>query len=276
MADTRTRPGNGSPTPTPTPAEQHHRNLRAVNQNLRDVIESLRVARERHANQAVNHPPTPDAGGQADHLEVKRLRGELAQALECFDHARQQEERVRERLGEIEAEHRRLCDDLVAEAEHSASLGALYVAVDRLHGTLDRGAFLDSIQEIVINLVGSEELAVYELATGSSELVLARGFGVAGTRPERIRVGDGTIGCVAETGHEFVAGRDAASDDATLTACIPLRVAGRTTGVIAIWRLLDHKPLLSDVDGTMFQLLAVHAGAALYAASLHARATGAA
>jgi hypothetical protein len=35
-------------------------------------------------------------------------------------------------------------------------------------------------------------------------------------------------------------------------------------GVLAIFRLLGHKPVLGDADSAMFELLSTHAGIALH------------
>jgi hypothetical protein len=55
-----------------------------------------------------------------------------------------------------------------------------------------------------------------------------------------------------------------------LTACIPLILEGRVTGVIAIFGLLSHKAALEAVDCEIFDLLARQASMALYCTRLHA------
>jgi hypothetical protein len=46
-------------------------------------------------------------------------------------------------------------------------------------------------------------------------------------------------------------------------------VGDRVTGVIAIYRLLSHKPELESLDHELFTLLSTHAGTALFASRLH-------
>jgi GAF domain-containing protein len=60
-----------------------------------------------------------------------------------------------------------------------------------------------------------------------------------------------------------------ASGEPPVTACIPLSLDGQVTGVIAIFRLLSHKPALAAADKELFDLLASQAAVALYCARLH-------
>jgi len=46
-------------------------------------------------------------------------------------------------------------------------------------------------------------------------------------------------------------------------------VAGRITGAILVFRLLEHKQGLQPLDHELFELLGVHASTALYCANLH-------
>jgi hypothetical protein len=48
-------------------------------------------------------------------------------------------------------------------------------------------------------------------------------------------------------------------------------LGARAIGVIAIVKLLSHKPALEAIDHELFGLLATHAASALYCSDLHAR-----
>ncbi len=85
------------------------------------------------------------------------------------------------------------------------------------------------------------------------------------------------IGRTAATGERYVRNGNApdpaaTSEEGDLTACIPLRVDGKVTGAIALFRLLSHKPGLEEADHELFDLLGTQAATALYCAELHARA----
>lgn len=242
------------------------RDLREVNERLKELVASLRTEKDRLAEPRPAHTPAPvpaDAGASdAVDLEKKRLEAELALAREAVAHAHSERERLRERVAELEAETQRISDEYVAVQERSTELTQLYVALERLHGGASRADTLAAIQEIVINLVGSEELAVFERRDGALSLVHA--FGVPPRVLDALRLAEGALGTAA-AGKLYVAGREGppASGEEDLTAAIPLRAGDELTGVIAIFRLLGHKPVLSESDDAVFDLLGTHAGLAL-------------
>jgi GAF domain-containing protein len=90
-----------------------------------------------------------------------------------------------------------------------------------------------------------------------------------------VTVGKGLIGRVAQTGEIYIAGEGSSEhalpQEAGLTACVPLRLEDRVTGVIALFRLLPQKSGIADLDRELFDMLAVHAAVALYCTGLHAR-----
>jgi len=194
-------------------------------------------------------------------------------------------ERERERASSLQSHVSNMADEnsaaferyLTVEQEND-SLANLYVSAYRLHGTLDPVEVLRAIQEIVVNLVGSEEFAIFERSQDGEALQLVAGLGVATAGLAHIPVGTGRIGGVVVSGEAFLAaetGGDGATDglecERHLTACVPLRIDGEVTGAIAIFRLLEQKPGLERIDFEIFDLLASQAATALHAARLHAR-----
>ncbi len=257
-----------TPSDEAAPGERQARELKQVSERLAQLVASLRAEKERLAPQAAAVPAPapaarPPAGGEPADLEKRRLAAELALAREASEHAREERERLRQRLAEIEAENRRLCDDFVTVQEHSTDLAQRYVALERIHGGLSREETLAAVQELVVNVIGSEELAIFELRGGALEL--AQSFGVDPEPLRRIAVGEGAVGRAAETGRLYVAGREGppAQGDEALTAAVPLRVGDDVAGVVAIYRLLGHKPGISQADQALFDLLTAHAGVAL-------------
>jgi hypothetical protein len=254
-------------------SERHGRDLKKVNEKLRELTASLKSDRQRHAGD-VRTPapspapvvtPAPAAPARPDtvDLEKKRLTAELALAHEAVAHANEERERLRARLVEIEQENQRVCDEYVAIQERSTELAHLYVALERIHSGLSRAETLAAVQEIVINVVGSEELAVFERR--GDRLVLLQSFGID-PEPWRERPAHrGALGRAA-AGDLYVAGREGepAPGEEDVTAAIPLRVGERVVGAIAIFRLLGHKPVLGETDHALFELLSSHAGLALH------------
>lgn len=250
--------------------ERHGRDLQKVNEKLRELVASLRTDRERLAPGAhpavgptASHETAARDGEEPVDLEKKRLSAELALAREAATHAAEERERLRARLADIEAENQRMCDEYVAVQEQSTDLAQRYVALERIHGGLSRADTLAALQEIVINVVGSEELAVFERR--GERLALVQSFGIDPEPWREVRADRGALGRAAQ-GRLYVAGREGppAPGDEDLTACIPLCVADRVLGVLAIFRLLGHKPGLGDADRALFDLLSTHAGLALH------------
>lgn len=196
--------------------------------------------------------------------ENEKLRGAVAVAEEQQRGATAELERLRARFDEIADESRRYAEQYQHIEEQSNNLANLYVASYQLHSSVERGAVLTAIQEIVINLIGSEQLAIYERAE-NAPYRLAASFGFDEDKLAAIVGGEYATEKIGE-GHVF---RDPA-DTQPLTACVPLKIEGRDVGAILIFRLLDHKPALEPVDHELFDLLAIHASTALYCAALHA------
>ena len=159
--------------------------------------------------------------------------------------------------------------------QQNSNLANLYVASYRLHSTLDRKEVVDTIQEIIANLIGSEEAGLFQLDSEKQTLELVASFGFSPESCPAVRVGSGPIGRAAQTGEILVAEPKRTAGSTTLeerlTACVPLVLDGRVTGAIAIFGLLPQKAGIEDVDRELFDLLATHAATALYCTSVHAK-----
>lgn len=169
------------------------------------------------------------------------------------------------------AELNERCTSLETEV---GTLSNLYVASQRLHETIDRAEVLRAIEEILINLVGSEELAIFELDALAARLSLISSFGLEPQRYLSRPLDDGPLGRAVRTGRTVVVGDDEPqpASEPRLTACVPLVVRERVIGVIAIYQLLPQKPRLDAVDRELFELLTTAAATALHCAAIVARA----
>jgi hypothetical protein len=152
--------------------------------------------------------------------------------------------------------------------QHNSDLTNLYVASNRLHESLDRREVLAAIQEIVINLVGSEELAVFEISEDGSSLELVDSFGVDKEKFGKIPIGRGSIGQVAEKGEPVLGGEGATAKEEGLTACVPLMLGKQAVGAVAVFRLLPQKSGLLPLDRDLLDLLRAQAGLALFCTRL--------
>ncbi len=206
--------------------------------------------------------------------EIERLQRDLANMSEELERHRRGHDELRRQLAEIERESRSFANQFAEIEQRNMNLANLYVSSYQLHGTLDRNAVLDSIREILINLIGCEELAVFELSEDGSALELVTSFGVNEQEYRRIGVNDHVIGKLVATGGTYIGGATAGNEDlSSVTACLPLKLDGRVTGAIVLFSLLPHKPALQELDFELFDLLGTHAATALYCTSLHLRVT---
>ena len=200
---------------------------------------------------------------------------EYVQGLEA------QNERLRSLAESLMCESERLrtlVEGLKAESEAQVTnLASLYVAVTSVHRAVDRPAVLASLHEIVTNLIGSEEMAIFEHDSAHGRLTLLASTGSEPGQYREINAGEGAIGRAAATGERLIrqeGGSLTEDGDAALTACIPLTIADRVIGVLAVFRLLPHKRRLDAIDIDLFDVLAAHAASALLFTRLYAASDG--
>ena len=96
-------------------------------------------------------------------------------------------------------------------------------------------------------------------------LALVQSFGIDPEPWRELPLDKGALGAAA-AGKLYVAGRDRAPPapgEEDLTAAIPLRFGRDIVGVVAVFRLLGHKPVLGETDQLLFELISAHAGLAL-------------
>jgi GAF domain-containing protein len=177
----------------------------------------------------------------------------------------------------LEQEHRAIASRLVEMERQNAHLGSLFVACHQLLGCIDREDVLTTIQEIVINLIGSEEVGIFERE--GDKLTLAACRGLEQNVYRSVPIDSGKIGRAVTSGRAWLAGEGGGPAETPLesgmTACVPMRLDGRVTGVIAVFRLLPQKSGFNRVDLELFDLLGVQAATALYCASLRAERSAA-
>ncbi len=156
-----------------------------------------------------------------------------------------------------------------ASARMSFVLANLYVAMKRLHKSLDREEVIAAIEDVIATQIGSEDFAIFERESGGEPFLVSSSIGAGAARMPDTRL----LEEVVEGGAVY--GRAVASCDPpdAPAACIPLKVGERVTGLIVIHRLFPHKEGLNSLDLELCDLLADHAGVALYASALHARST---
>jgi regulator of replication initiation timing len=196
--------------------------------------------------------------------ENARLAYERAALRRDLEEHQSRETNLQQRLAEVRGASEQYMHQFTLMEQHNTNLANLYVASYQLHGTLDRTAVLAAIEEIVVNLVGSEKFAIFE-CYDDSRLELVGSFGVDEAHTaEALMPGSRVLRTVA-SGDPVIL-----PPEGDVIACVPLKLDGRVTGVVAIYGLLSHKSSLEQLDYELFDLLASHAATALYCTSLHA------
>lgn len=201
------------------------------------------------------------------HSEKVRLQEQLMNVREELAQRVDEHTALLRRLSDIQRENDSVSSRFLDIETQNTNLANLYVAGYQLHGSLDRSRVLEAIKEIVINLIGSEDFAIFE--RDGDQLRMIDWFDQPPGAFRSIAVGEGVIGRVAATGEAFIA-KDDHSRAVGVVACIPLQADGRVTGAIAIFRLLPQKQHgLQAVDEELLGLLSSQAGIALYCTGLH-------
>ena len=203
--------------------------------------------------------------------ENQRLRNRVAELEKKLE--RLQTERI-DAVFQGSGGDRLLAQQFVAKELQHGDLASLYVASTRLQATLRKQEVLAAIREIGINLIGVEEMAVFENHPRTSRLSLIDYYGNGWANHSNIPVGEGPIGRVALTGdcyfHDLKDAEREPGNANMPTACVPLKVDGVVWGVIVILRLLPQKDRLVALDYQLLDLLSTQAGIALHCAELSA------
>ena len=175
---------------------------------------------------------------------------------------RREIQRLREELARSEAAVVALGERCEDEEEIRAHLARLCVVSARLHDSEDPEEGLRGVEDVLVNLIGAAETAIFSLSPDGRTLVLRASQGIDARSWESVAVGEGTIGRAAMGEETWT---DEPGDMASVgpgqpTACLPLRVGGRVVGVIALFRLLPHRGRLSAHDREVLGVLSRQAG----------------
>jgi chemotaxis protein CheD len=154
--------------------------------------------------------------------------------------------------------------DTSPDSTHRARNDAARERLERAQSAADG---LEAVGEIVSQLFGSEEYALFVVNGTRTRLSPVASLGVDPARLRDRSMAEGIIGRVARRGVTFLAGRasrlGASADEAQLTAAVPLMDGAEVRGVLAIFRLLPHKRGVAPGDAELLDLLSAHGAVAL-------------
>lgn len=137
----------------------------------------------------------------------------------------------------------------------------------RMRAAIEDGDAIDAIGDIVLNLIGSEQFAIYRVDKTSTALELLWSHGINESSHRTALLGTGPIGRAALADTVSIAGVPPllwSVEESDLTACIPLRVDGTLIGAIAIFSLLPQKLSVDALDRDLLTLLGSLAAPALH------------
>jgi hypothetical protein len=185
-----------------------------------------------------------EAEQQLDESRLGKENEQLKNELEIMN----------QRIAEMEnrsQKFRRRYEDI---EQYNMALSNVYIATNRLHSTLDFTAVVRMAEEILWNFVASPSFAIFLFDDKSTDLRLVGGQGIDGRFPSDIL--HEPTGMIAECANNGVALFVEDVTAAEPLACVPLNIEDRTVGVVAVFRLEEHKGGLSDLDKELFELLA--------------------
>jgi hypothetical protein len=134
------------------------------------------------------------------------------------------------------------------------TLASRFIQLKRLHSSLDLSTVLNALNEVLVNVVGTEDFALFL-------------FDDESTRFEKLY----GLGSRAAALSSFAANEEPAA----VSALIRLRsgTSYAVLGIVVITQLLPHKPGLCAHDRSLLADLADHAGIAIEAALLARKAS---
>lgn len=137
----------------------------------------------------------------------------------------------------------------------------------RLIQSLELGDVYEAVAEIIANLVGSEEVAIFHYSSAAKTFSLAWSWGVDTAALQPFASGAGMFGRAVHKGVSQFRDRQPAAlllpHEQNLTACIVLKSSDEVLGVIAIFALLPQKNRLEWADFELLKFLEVYGAAAI-------------
>jgi hypothetical protein len=143
----------------------------------------------------------------------------------------------------------------------------LNAANARLIQSLEQSDVFDAIAEIIANLVGSEEIAVFDFHPAEQKFSLAWSSGVEAAALQPFLCGAGMFGRAVREGLSQYQERQPETTllpyEKNLTACVILKSSGEIVGVIAIFGLLPQKSNLEWADFELLKFLETYGAVAI-------------
>jgi hypothetical protein len=185
----------------------------------------------------------------ARQAECERLRASTA----CLER----------RLAQLAAEKADISDEYARIGRQFACLRTIHPAARRLHEAVARANVVQALHEVMSALVAVDGVAVF--VRQRERLTLASSSGIDPSRYASIVIGRGRIGRVAARGKPWLSGAAprGEANAPRLAACLPLVLAGRVAGVVAVFLSPSRERSLSATDHEILAMIAAHGAIAL-------------
>jgi hypothetical protein len=145
-------------------------------------------------------------------------------------------------------------------------LARLNAASARLLQAVEQGDVYEAVGEIIGNLIGSEEVAIFRHHSADQTFSLVWSVGVEKETSHQFGLGAGLIGRAAHEATSQFRNRRPETPllphEASLTACIPLKLDREVIGVIVILALLPQKNGLEWADFELLKFLETYGAVA--------------
>jgi GAF domain-containing protein len=178
------------------------------------------------------------------------------------------------RVAELEGENIQLTERVLGAEQRLARAAQLYAAVAELHKTADTDEVVTVIKEIVANLLGCEEMGVYDVFPLGPVCTLVDGIGLEANRFGTLPPTHSLVRNAISTRRVLVPADPMAEplNGLPVSAVVPLVDADKVCGLVILFSMLRQKPVVEATDLDLLEALGAHAGRALIHARLREQA----
>jgi hypothetical protein len=173
------------------------------------------------------------------------------------------------RVTALEAENIQLTERALGAEQRLARAAQLYASVAELHLVSDTDEVVTVIKEIVANLLGCEEMGVYDVQPLGPVCTYVDGIGIDATAFGHLPPAHPLVRSALIT-RQVVVPTDSHAEllsGLPVSAVIPLVDGNEVCGLVILFALLRQKTKIESADRDLLEALALHAGRAL----IHAR-----
>lgn len=178
------------------------------------------------------------------------------------------------RVAELEGENLHLTERLLGAEQRLARAAQLYASVAELHKTSDTDEVVTVIKEVVANLLGCEEMGVYDVWPLGPVCTLVDGIGLDANKFGSLPPTHPMVRAAISAKRVLVPADPMIEplNGLPVTALIPLTDGTDVCGLVVLFRMLRQKPQLEPSDLDLLDALGAHAGRALIHARLREQA----